>query len=407
MYLHVPDDPDCSWRKEFEAFAGFPTGRSVHREGIRSLSAAGGSVSFCALGSRAAFGGQTVTSRRRGRKRQVFDLPWCRATTKVVAHLQFEGAGVCESDVSKPPFDGDSVDTAVVSDREIGKLLNDLPSAHVSVQDGRAWKRRLNDPAKRARRAARVVRHIRFVYFANVDDDSLFGDYHNDLVTAEVLMDRVLAARASGMRAVHPHLQSEAEERLLNRPPRGSFAQVTPEYIRWYGRDGARRNEPMVREELAIELMGEYGYSYSDALDIAINNSAALARRDQAWLLKRAKTPIYCRPLHATEFHQLAEAIEAAYLVPQGDMHVTRANMDIARRAAAVLGTVMDEYVEAPFRIPVLADAFSDFHSAHLLRVAHARLAGLQPMPVTGVLGWFSAKRARIYAEVQARLAAR
>lgn len=299
------------------------------------------------------------------------------------------------------------MDTVAVSDREIGKLLNDLPSAHGSAQDGRAWKRRFNDPAKRARRAARVVRHIRFVYFANVDDDSLFGEYHNDLVTAEVLMDRVLAARASGMKAVHPHLQSEAEERLLNRPPRGSFSQVTPEYIRWYGRDGARRNQPMVREELAIELMGEYGYSYSDALDIATNDSAALARLDQAWLLKRAKTPIYCRPLHGGEFHQLARAIEAAYQVPSGDAQVARANTEIARRAAAVLGTVMDEFVESPFRTPVLAEAFAEFHSAHLLRVAHARLAGLQPMPVTGVLGWFSAKRARIYAEVQARLAAR
>lgn len=301
------------------------------------------------------------------------------------------------------------MNTAEVSDREVGKLLDDLPSAHGSqtVRGGRAWKRRFQDPAKRARRAARVVRHIRFVYFANVDDDSLFGDYHHELVSAEVLMDRVLAARASGMKAVHPHLHGEAEERLLKRPPRGSFQQVTPEYIRWYGRDGQRRGEPMVREELAIELMAEYGYSYSNAMDIATNNSGALARMDQRWLVARARTPIYCRPLHDAEFQQLARAIEAAYHVPVGDAQVTRANMDIARRAAAVLGTALDEYVETPFHTPALVEAFHEFHGAHLLRVAHARLAGLQPMPVTGVLGWFSAKRARIYAEVQARLAAR
>lgn len=323
--------------------------------------------------------------------------------------LQFEGAGVCESDLSGRPFDGEAMNVVQVSDQEVGQLLDDLPSAHGlrTVRDGRAWKRRLHDPAKRARRAARVVRHIRFVYFAHVDDDSLFGEYHHELVTAEVLMDRVLTARASGMKAVHPHLHGEAEEWLFKRPPRGSFQQVTPEYIRWYGRDGQRRGEPMVREELAIELMAEYGYSYSNALDIATNNSGALARMDQRWLVARAKTPIYCRPLHATEFHQLARAIEAAYQVPLGDTQVTRANMDIARRAAAVLGTVLDEYVESPFRTPVLDEAFQEFHGAHLLRLAHARLAGLQPMPVTGVLGWFSAKRARIYAEVQARLAAR
>ncbi|HUB88624.1 MAG TPA: hypothetical protein VMA74_02730 [Dyella sp.] len=301
------------------------------------------------------------------------------------------------------------MNTAHVSDREVGRLLSDLPSAHGAhtVQDGRAWKRRFCDPAKRARRAARVVRHIRFVYFAHVDDDGLYDDYHHELVTAEVLMDRVLAARASGMKAVHPYLHSEVEDRLFSRPPRGSFMQVTPEYIRWYGRDGVRRAEPMVREELAIELMGEYGYSYNDALDIATNNSGALARVDQAWLLARTKTPIYCRPLHATEFLQLARAIEGAYDAPSSDASVLKANTDIARRAAAVLGAVMDEFVETPFQTPALAEVFAEFHRAHLLRVAHARLAGLQPMPVTGVLGWFSAKRARIYAEVQARLAAR
>ncbi|GLQ87653.1 hypothetical protein GCM10007898_12190 [Dyella flagellata] len=327
----------------------------------------------------------------------------------MVVRLQFEDVGVCESDFSRRPAEGAQADTAHVSDREVGQLLSDLPSAHAAhtAQDGRAWKRRLHDPAKRARRVSRVVRHIRFVYFAHVDDDSLYGDYHHELVTAEVLMDRVLAARASGMKAIHPYLHGEVEERLFNRPPRGSFMQVTPEYVRWYGREGVRRVEPMVREELAIELMGEYGYNYSDALDIATNNSSALPRREQTWLLARAKTPIYCRPLHATEFQQLVRAIEAAYNVPSNDVRVTNANTEIARRAAAVLGTLLDEYVEVPFHVPALADAFAEFHRAHLLRVAHASLTGLQPMPVTGVLGWFSAKRARIYAEVQARLAER
>ncbi|RDS81042.1 hypothetical protein DWU99_18505 [Dyella psychrodurans] len=307
-----------------------------------------------------------------------------------------------------------------VSDREVGELLSNLPSAHgvpaassVAVASNasgrlRAWKRRFNDPAKRARRAARAIRHIRFVYFAHVDDDSLFGEYHHELVTAEVLLDRALAARASGMRALNPTLTGDAEDRLFVRPPRGSFYDVTPEYIRWFGRDGMRRHVPMVREELAIELMGEYAYSYNEALDVATNNSGALAREDQTWLLARAKAPIYCRPLHATEFRQLVKAIEAAYDVPHGDSNVARANVEIARRAAAILGALMDEYVDTPFQTPELARAFSDFHSAHLQRVAHAsRMLALLPVPVTGVMGWFSAKRARIYAEVQARLAAR
>lgn len=327
---------------------------------------------------------------------------------------------MCESDVSLQSIDGDrAIDPAAISDREVGALLSNLPSAHgpqivqpvlgASSLGGRlrAWKRRFSDPAKRARRAARVTRHIRFVYFSNVDDDSLFGEYHHELVTAEVLLDRVLAARASGMKALHPSLPGDAEERLFTRPLRGSFYQVTPEYIRWYGRDGVRRNVPMVREELAIELMGEYAYSYSEAMDVATQHSGALTRADQNWLLARAKSPISCRPLHATEFRQLVNAIEAAYVVPRGDTTVAHANADIAHRAAAMLGALLDEYVETPFTTPKLAQAFTDFHSAHLQRVAAAsRLVGLLPMPVTGVLGWFSAKRARIYAEVQARLAA-
>lgn len=328
---------------------------------------------------------------------------------------------MCESEASVQAFDGDqAMDTSAISDQEVGTLLSNLPSAHgpktvrqpveaASLTNRlRAWKRRLNDPAKRARRAARVTRHIRFVYFAHVDDDSLFGEYHHELVSAEVLLDRVLTARATGMKAVHPTLPGDAEEQLFNRPPRGSFYQVTPEYIRWYGRDGIRRALPMVREELAIELMGEYAYSYTDALDIATNNSGALTRNDQTWLLARSKAPISCRPLHATEFRQLVKAIEAAYDVPHGDATVSRANREIAHRAAAMLGAVLDEYVETPFTTPELAQAFADFHSAHLQRIAAAtRVTGLLPMPVTGVLGWFSAKRARIYAEVQARLAVR
>jgi len=337
------------------------------------------------------------------------------------AGLLSEGVFVCESEASMQAFDGDQAsDAANVSNREVTALLSNMPSAHgakavppATESSGlgyrlRAWKRRLNDPAKRARRAARVTRQIRFVYFAHVDDDSLFGEYHHELVTAEVLLDRVLAARASGMKAVHPFLWSDAEESLFQRPLRGSFSQVTPEYIRWYGRDGGRRDVPMVREELAIELMGEYAYSYADAMDIATRHSGALGRDDQAWLLMRSRAPITCRPLHATEFRQLVTAIEAAYEVPPGDVTVMQANKEIARRAAALLGAVLDEYVETPFGTPQLAEAFADFHSAHLQRVAAAtRFKGLLPMPVTGVLGWFSAKRARIYADVQARLAVR
>jgi hypothetical protein len=332
----------------------------------------------------------------------------------------FEGVGVCESERSKQPIDDVNVIGAAVAGREIDALLTNLPSAHdvcivhpivdavSSSHRMHAWRRRMNDPAKRARRAARVIRHIRFVYFANVDDDSLFADYHHELVTAEVLLDRVLAARAAGMKAVHPSLTNDAEEQLFVRPLRGSFTQVTPEYIRWYGRDGIRRDLPMVREDLAIELMSEYACTYGDALNKAADESGALPRNDQAWLITRSRAPISCRPLHGAEFRQLVKAIEAAHNIPYGDSAVVQANIGIARRAAATLGAVMDEYVETPFHTPVLSEAFTAFQRVHLQRVADAsRIASLLPLPINGMLGWFTAKRARIYAEVQARLASR
>jgi hypothetical protein len=311
----------------------------------------------------------------------------------------------------------DSADVFAVSGRELEALLDNLPSAHgcdalrITGESGR-WRmprgRRFRPPGKRAKPMARAPWRIRFVYFANVDDHASFVEYHHALVSAEVLLDRVFAACALGLVPVHPSLEASDEEQLYLRPHRGSFARITPEYRRWYSQDDLPRQHPLTLEELAVELAREHSLAHEDATERAANQSGALRQADQAWLIARSRVAVNCRPLHATEFRALVDALEAVYDVPRADPAIVRANTDIALRAAATLGAVMKEFVPAPFGTPALAQAFASFHCAHLQRVADAsRRTGMLQARRSATLSWFSAKRARMHAELQARLAAR
>lgn len=310
-----------------------------------------------------------------------------------------------------------SADVSAVSERELEALLGNLPSAHGcdavrAAGESVRWRmprgRRFRPPGKRAKPMARGPWRIRFVYFANVDDHASFVEYHHALVSAEVLLDRVFAACALGLAPIHPTLEAPDEEQLFVRPHRGSFARITPEYRRWYSQDDLPRQYPLTREELAAELMQEHGLAREEAMERAANQSEALRQADQAWLIERSKVPASSRPLHAAEFRMLVDAIEAAYDVPRADPAIVRANTEIARRAAATLGAVTKEFMPAPFRNPALAQAFASFHCAHLQRVAEAsRRTGMLQARRSATLSWFSAKRARIHAELQARLAAR
>lgn len=249
-------------------------------------------------------------------------------------------------------------------------------------------------------------RRIRFVYFSVNDESARRAHYHHYLIKAELLLDRVLAARAAGLRAMAPALGNAAEARATVRPPRNLFHPQTLEYRRWYDEGGAPRPHPLSQESLAALLMSMDGLSREEARDRAVHRSHALAESDQAWLLGRRRLPLAQRPLNESECRTLILAIDGIHEASAGLSHVESANREIALRVAAMLGAMMDEYVAAPFRLDVLNQAFNEQHLVHLRQT----MAERQAASATGVLcvgptAWFAAKAARMHAEHQVGLA--
>lgn len=247
---------------------------------------------------------------------------------------------------------------------------------------------------------------IRFVYFAVVGDNDPHARYHQFLVTAEVLLDRLLAAQYAGPRPIAPTLDDAAEARATVKPPRELFHPTTLEYRRWYDADGMARAQPLTREALAAGLAAD-GLSIEQARDRAAHRSHALPAADQAWLLNRRNTALSQRPLNQAEFHALIRALEGVWQVPAGDAHVLQANREIALRVAAVLASLLDEYVAPPFGIAALNDAFNQHLVAHLRQTIElSRVAGSAfGVLLVGPKAWFAAKAARMRAEHQIGLA--
>lgn len=283
----------------------------------------------------------------------------------------------------------------------IDTMLGNLPTAHRALPIGH------RGAAVGMGRSAKIVRgrRLRFVYFAAFDDHR-HDTYHQHLVTAEVLLGRVLAAHSAGLRPMAPALDYAAEARATVRPPRALFHAATLEYRRWYGQDGAARPEPLSQEALTMQLMAE-GLSAEDARHRAAHRSHALPATDQAWLINRRKTPLDKRPLNQSEFRTLIDAIEGAYQGATGTSHAEHANRQIALRVAAMLGSLLDEFVASPFTIAALGHAFSEIHLAHLRRtIESSRLAeSASGVLLAGPKAWFAAKAARMRAEHQIGLA--
>ncbi|OOG64568.1 hypothetical protein B0E46_07540 [Rhodanobacter sp. B04] len=204
-----------------------------------------------------------------------------------------------------------------------------------------------------------------------------------------------------------PTLDYAAEARATVRPPRGMFRAATLEYRRWYDPSGAARVEPLTQEALTVELVTENGLPLEDARHRAAHRSHALAAVDQAWLIERRRVPLDRRPLNQAEFQALVEAIEGAYRLAVGTSHVERTNRQIALRAAAMLGSLLDEFVASPFTVGALAQAFSDIHLAHLRRTIESSRQAESDSGVllAGPKAWFAAKAARMRAEHQIGLA--
>jgi hypothetical protein len=296
----------------------------------------------------------------------------------------------------------------------IDAWLNSLPDAHPVPATGRRMagcdaQGFLHRPKAAADSllAARVrSARFRFVYFPVVSDHDAHAAYHRNLVIAEVLLDRVLAARHGSTRPIVPSLGNADEARAMVRPPRDLFHQSTLEYRRWYHDDGTARAQPLTREALVARL-AIAGLSVEQARDRAAHRSHALPSVDQAWLLNRRNTPLDQRPLDEPEFHALVRAIEDVWQVPSGAPHVLQANRQIALRVAAMLASLLDEYVAPPFSIAALNDAFNEQLVAHLRQTIEAtREAGsVSFAPLVGPKAWFAAKAARMRAEHQIGLA--
>lgn len=251
------------------------------------------------------------------------------------------------------------------------------------------------------------VPRIRLVYFPTIEGSERWTACHRHLVTAEVLLDRVLAAHAAGLRPMVPALDHAAEARAMVRPPRGLFHVATLEYRRWYRADGTARAQPLTQEALAAQLEAGDGLSAEDARHRAGHRSHALPAADQTWLIDRRHTPLQQRPLNQAEFRTLVDAIEGAWQSCSGASHGERANRQIALRVAAMLGSLLDEYVASPFKVEALAQAFNERHLGHLREtIENSRHAETAPgVLLIGPKAWFAAKTARMRAEHQIGLA--
>ncbi len=288
-------------------------------------------------------------------------------------------------------------------------LLGDLPTAHRALPIGRriagqgCHGTKVDAFASDAGHRMRV----RFVYFPTVDDNDRRVAYHQHLMVAEVLLGRVLATRAAGLRPMAPSLDYAAEARATVRPPQAMFHPATLEYRRWYRADGTARAQPLTQEALSLRLAATDDLPMKEARARVAQRSHALPALDQAWLIDRRNTPLERRPLNQVECRALVDALDGVWQSSAGASHVERANRRIALRVAAVLGSLLDEYVASPFKSAALSEAFNEHHLAHLRQtIENSRQAeSASGTLLAGPKAWFAAKTARMRAEHQIGLA--
>jgi hypothetical protein len=251
------------------------------------------------------------------------------------------------------------------------------------------------------------VSRVRFVYFPSTDDGDHRLACHQHLVSAEVLLDRVLAACAAGLRPMAPALDQAAEARAMVRPPRAMFHPATLEYRRWYRADGTARAQPLTQEALSLRLAATDNLSMKEARARVARRSHALPAVDQAWLIDRRNTALEQRPLKQVEYRALVEALDGIWQTSGSTSHGDRANRQITLRVVAVLGSLLDEFVASPFQSAALSEAFNEHHLTHLRQsIENSRRAeSASGVLLAGPTAWFAAKTARMRAEHQIGLA--
>jgi hypothetical protein len=307
-----------------------------------------------------------------------------------------------------------SASSTAVFSTVIDILLGDLPSAHRALPIGRRIAGQgchgtmpAAAPGIRIPSSRQHASRVRFVYSPSTDDGDHRAACHQHLVRAEVLLDRVLAACAAGLRPMAPALDHAAEARAMVRPPRGMFHPATLEYRRWYRADGTARAQPLTQEALSLRLAATDNLSMKEARARVAQRSHALPAVDQAWLIGRRSTALEQRPLNQLEYRALVDALDGIWQTSVGSSHGDCANRRIVLRVVAVLGGLLDEYVASPFQSAALSETFNDHHLAHLRQsIESSRQAeSASGVLLAGPKAWFAAKSARMRAEHQIGLA--
>lgn len=287
----------------------------------------------------------------------------------------------------------------------IDALLGDLPTAHRALPIGRRIAGQGCHGAKVAAesRGSGSTPRVRFVYVPVTHEGDRPAVCHQHMVVAEILLDRILAARAAGLRPMAPALDYAAEARATVRPPPRMFHQATLEYRRWYRANGTVREQPLTREALALRLAATDELSMKEARARVAQRSHALPAADQNWLINRRNTPLKQRPLNRVEFHTLVDALDGVWQASGDTSHGECANRRITLRVVAVLARLLDEYVASPFKTAALSATFSEHHLAHLrCTIEDSRQAGSDAgVLLAGPKAWFAAKTARMRAEHQ------
>ncbi|WEN13824.1 hypothetical protein PY254_11270 [Rhodanobacter sp. AS-Z3] len=241
------------------------------------------------------------------------------------------------------------------------------------------------------------------MYFTATDTSDRHEFYHHYLINAEVLLDRVLAARASGLRPLAPALDYAAEARATVPPPPGMFHRATLEYRRWYRSNGSLRAQPLTQEALSLRLAATGEISMRSARASIARRSHALPASDQAWLIARRHIPLEQRPLNQSEWYKLAAALDGVWQSSIGASSAERVNRQITLRVVSLLGSLLDEYVASPFQSAALADAFNEHHLNHLRQsISNSRqVESDSGTLLAGPKAWFAAKAVRMRAEHQ------
>jgi hypothetical protein len=296
-------------------------------------------------------------------------------------------------------------DTAPSLSCSVEALLRELPTAHPAPPIGSRSVISLHQLTSAMRESARPLacQRIRFVYFPSHAQNTRREAYHRRLVVAEVLLNRVLSARANGLHPLAPTLTRAVEARVFHRPPRQLLRAGTLEYRRWYDSHDQPRAQPLTIEALSAWLVRTEGITPEAARQVVIGRSRALTAREQMRVLARRQAPVESRPLNQNEFRLLVESLDAACRAPAGAPSLERANREIARRAVAMLADLLDEFTASPFVTPELDRTFSAFHVDSLRRGIES--SRQSESLLIGPRAWFAAKSARMQAEHQMGLA--